>query len=628
MYCLFLLNIICECKYWGSINNILVNYNYFYLEAQCRKASKDMDKLRLTRLPGSVQRLSRPDTLQSKSVGSSDETKLRGVDLAGYEGGERTSNGPQIRRIRLPKLDDPDDMPQNNAEKVENQHAMPEEKELDDALPAPPNMSNPIQDKGSLPELFGTAETRTEDATMKFVTEGRGDRTGIDRRTSRKKQQLAQPSVVPPPIAPPVAYLPPTTTKKELPATSNMRRPNSELSDLRIGDNVIVDGVSYRLLREIGKGGTSAVYCALKEDCNDKDALVALKHVVGEDHVDALREEVKLLERLRGNPYVIQLFGHRLSTNTGLLVMELGSTDISQCVQEMTTNPETGKRELKMSRNSIRHYFEGMVEAVRAIHECRIVHGDLKPANFVLVRGRIKLIDFGIAKAINEGTINITRDNQTGTINYIPPEALVANANEKYKLSQKADVWSLGCILYYFAYGHPPFHDVVPLPRRMLAIMDPNHVISYPPLTPADPVLLSALQACLQRDVSRRISIADLLMHPFLKPETIQQQVPSFSKVPPSEMLLTYTIQELVLRAAEIQTAMGGSVGRAPELTKAVVMGITSGERIPDAVDRALALVLSRKAPSSKKPGLKVRQNPMEFANDENVFQVTSAKNI
>lgn len=50
--------------------------------------------------------------------------------------------------------------------------------------------------------------------------------------------------------------------------------------------------------------------------------------------------------------------------------------------------------------------------AVKTIHEERIVHSDLKPANFLLVRGSLKLIDFGIAKAIMSDTTNIQRDSQ------------------------------------------------------------------------------------------------------------------------------------------------------------------------------------------------------------------------
>ena len=57
-----------------------------------------------------------------------------------------------------------------------------------------------------------------------------------------------------------------------------------------------------------------------------------------------------------------------------------------------------------------------MLQAVHVIHEEKIVHSDLKPANFVLVRGQLKLIDFGIANAIANDTTNIQRDHQVSVM--------------------------------------------------------------------------------------------------------------------------------------------------------------------------------------------------------------------
>jgi serine/threonine-protein kinase TTK/MPS1 len=76
------------------------------------------------------------------------------------------------------------------------------------------------------------------------------------------------------------------------------------------------------------------------------------------------------------------------------------------------------------SESYLRLCWQQMLEAVHTIHEARIIHSDLKPANFVLVKGTIKLIDFGIAGAIQADTTNLVRDNQIGTINFISPEAL------------------------------------------------------------------------------------------------------------------------------------------------------------------------------------------------------------
>lgn len=85
-----------------------------------------------------------------------------------------------------------------------------------------------------------------------------------------------------------------------------------------------------------------------------------------------------------------------------------------------------------------------MLEAVQAVHRENVVHTDLKPANFVLVKGRLKIIDFGIAKAVANDTVNIQRDQQVsidrdpyadglqiGTVNYMSPEAIQRMNNQK-----------------------------------------------------------------------------------------------------------------------------------------------------------------------------------------------------
>ncbi len=64
-------------------------------------------------------------------------------------------------------------------------------------------------------------------------------------------------------------------------------------------------------------------------------------------------------------------------------------------------------------------------QAVNMIHEARIVHSDLKPANFLMVEGQLKLIDFGIAKAIQSDTTSIARESQV-QYRRAPPYAALA----------------------------------------------------------------------------------------------------------------------------------------------------------------------------------------------------------
>ncbi|XP_068636867.1 serine/threonine-protein kinase MPS1-like [Aristolochia californica] len=134
----------------------------------------------------------------------------------------------------------------------------------------------------------------------------------------------------------------------------------------------------------------------------------------------------------------------------------------------------------------------------------------MKPANFLLVRGSLKLIDFGIAKAIMSDTTNIQRDAQVGTLNYMSREAFMWN--EQYESGRPSDIWSLGCILYRMVYGRTPFA----VWAKFKVITDQNHEIKYDPVS--NPWLLDLMKKCLAWDRSKRWRILQLLQHPFLVP--------------------------------------------------------------------------------------------------------------
>jgi serine/threonine protein kinase len=136
-----------------------------------------------------------------------------------------------------------------------------------------------------------------------------------------------------------------------------------------------------------------------------------------------------------------------------------------------------------------------------------VIHGDLKPANFLFVRGALKLIDFGIAKAIqNDDTTNIYRENQVGTLNYMSPEQILDTGTgtggaSRMKIGRASDIWALGCILYQMVYGKTPFAELHMI-QKLQAIVNPRHEIQFPEI--ADAAAISAMKLCLQRDQAQR----------------------------------------------------------------------------------------------------------------------------
>lgn len=312
------------------------------------------------------------------------------------------------------------------------------------------------------------------------------------------------------------------------------RRCNPEISKrtrferLMSSENrVFVNGKPYQLLGRVGKGGSSQVYKVLSEDLQ----VLALKRVqVSPGNVSALESyanEIQLLESLVGRSTIVQLHDAEVQKKNGLIhvVMECGDIDLAKLLSR--------EKAKKMEYDVMRTYWRQMLDAVHTIHENRIVHGDLKPANFISISGKLKLIDFGIAKAIiADDTTKIFRDSPVGTPNYMSPEALKAMDDEddpdrllenmdsaqrryRYRVGRASDIWSLGCILYQMVYGKTPFAHIRDTYRKALRIKDPTYEITFRGID--NPDLLDVLRGCLQRDPEKRMTIPELQAHTFLR---------------------------------------------------------------------------------------------------------------
>ncbi|CAN8069411.1 unnamed protein product [Agarophyton chilense] len=290
----------------------------------------------------------------------------------------------------------------------------------------------------------------------------------------------------------------------------------------RDAPHCVVNGNPYIVLESIGKGGSSVVYKVMDQNIKMR----ALKRVKVEHSsssrvmMDSYVNEIALLRKLRGSSNIVQLYDSEVDYERGLiqLVMECGEMDLNVCLGNFNMESK------EIDFGFIREKWKQMLKAVQVIHEARIVHGDLKPANFILVNGTMKLIDFGIAKAIQtDDTTKIVRDVRIGTPNYMSPEAVMEDESlhsprshkQRFRIGRASDIWSLGCILYQMVYGRPPFAHIKKVSHKMECIQDVDYKITYQPVD--DPFLIDVLQGCLQRDPAERMSIPNLLNHEFMR---------------------------------------------------------------------------------------------------------------
>ncbi|CAZ85062.1 unnamed protein product [Tuber melanosporum] len=313
----------------------------------------------------------------------------------------------------------------------------------------------------------------------------------------------------------------------------------SQQSSRRQRSVVHVNGKPYRRLDAIGKGGSSKVYKVMAENFK----MLAMKKVTfssqdGEAAIRGYKGEIDLLRKLSGVDRVIRLYDWEINDEKQCLtmLMECGETDLAKVL-----TLRHGHEDSRMDVSFIRYYWREMLLCVQAVHDLNIIHSDLKPANFLLVQGRLKLIDFGIANAIQDDTVNVHRESQVGTLNYMSPEAIVdinatsgramasVGAPRLMKLGAPSDVWSLGCMLYQMTYGHGPFSHLSLMYQKINAIPDPNYPIDYPDTgiggVPVPKSLTNTISACLARNKDERPTIRQLLSDndPFLNPDRARE---------------------------------------------------------------------------------------------------------
>lgn len=231
--------------------------------------------------------------------------------------------------------------------------------------------------------------------------------------------------------------------------TENM---NTVDNSLKVDDTPVPSSKSgkrfeelYRLKGVLGTGAFSTVRMGYHRSNRDKTYAVKCvnrKKLTEEDEA-ALLDEVSILKEMK-HLHIIRLYDFFKDPTTYYLVMEemTGGELFDRVVAKAYYNEKEARDTCVI-----------LIEAVGYMHKNNVAHRDLKPENLLLVSksddSQVKIADFGFAKKVYEEN---TLSTQCGTPGYVAPEIL-----EGQKYDQRADMWSVGVILYILLGGYPPF---------------------------------------------------------------------------------------------------------------------------------------------------------------------------
>ncbi len=233
-------------------------------------------------------------------------------------------------------------------------------------------------------------------------------------------------------------------------------------TDPRMG--ALVSG-RYRMETRIERGGMATVYRA-RDEILGRDVAVKVMHPsLANDptFAERFRWEAQNAARL-SHPNIVPVYDCGTFNDTGgepYIVMEL---------VEGTTLRSLLERFGRLDPPTVRHVAKGIAAALDHSHSKGIVHRDVKPENVLVTPdGQVKVVDFGIAKALGPQAIRLTTDRPVGTIAYVAPEQLSGS-----DVDGRADVYALGAMTYEMLTGQAPFRGDTPQAVAVARLQNPT----------------------------------------------------------------------------------------------------------------------------------------------------------
>ncbi|GHH89494.1 protein kinase domain-containing protein [Streptomyces capillispiralis] len=303
---------------------------------------------------------------------------------------------------------------------------------------------------------------------------------------------------------------------------------------------------SYRLLRRLGAGGMGRVYLARSPG----GRTVAVKVVRPDLAADAdfrarFRHEAEIAKAVSGRFTAPVVDADPEASLPWLATSYVLGPDLTDVVAVHGALPE----------RTVHALAAGLAAALQEVHAAGLVHRDLKPSNVLLAADGPRVIDFGIARAVDG-----SRMTQTGVVvgspGYMSPE----QAQGK-DVGTAGDVFSLGAVLAFAATGRGAFGDGASSHAALLYQI----VHGEPDLTGVPQSLLGLVRACLLKDPAQRPAPAQIVGA--LAPGGVEQVLTDWLPSAVASTIATHAAGILDLEAPDAAPAAGASFGPAPTMT-------------------------------------------------------------